>query len=471
MTRDSASPTLPIIIVDDDAQVVTSQANVLRANGFEDVVTLTDSRQTINTIEERGADLLMLDLAMPYMDGRSLLHEVHERYPEIPIIILTANTQVATAVSCMREGASDYMTKPVEPNRFVSGVRRALEVRRLTREYIDLRRGFLAGSVSNTSHFGRIVTRSPLMNAVFIYIEAIATTRETVVITGETGTGKDLVAEAIHSASGRRGPFVRVNSAGLDDAVFSDTLFGHAKGAYTGALDARKGLVAQAGSGTVFLDEIGDMTPQSQVKLLELLERREYYPLGADLPRRTDARFVVATNRDIAALAEERHFRRDLYYRLSTHVVNLPPLRDRPEDLPLLVDHFVAQACDDLNRTPLTVSPGLVRKLQRYRFPGNVRELRSLIIDAVARTTGSTLSDEPFRALLVLEDEPAVDAASDADVIWGEHLPTIRSAIDLLVTAALERCGGNQAAAAGLLGITPQALSKRLKRRSQAGRS
>jgi DNA-binding NtrC family response regulator len=292
-----------------------------------------------------------------------------------------------------------------------------------------------------------------------------------VFITGDTGVGKELVAKVIHDLSGRKGPFVAVNVAGLDDAVFSDTLFGHRKGAFTGAEQHREGLLAQASGGTLFLDEIGDLRESSQVKLLRLLQDHTYYPLGADVPRRSDARVLVATNRGVQNVIAEGAFRKDLYYRLRTHHVHIPPLSERKEDIPLLLDHFVAEAARALNRRKPSLSPDLNIFLTAYNFPGNVRELHAMVFDAVARHKTGRLAAEDFKESLVPGDEvhsppaplPAAGEAGHLRSLFG-RFPTLREAELLLISEALRQSGNNQGTAAALLGITRQALNKRLHR-------
>jgi DNA-binding NtrC family response regulator len=274
---------------------------------------------------------------------------------------------------------------------------------------------------------------------------------------------------------------VSVNVAGLDDAMFSDTLFGHRKGAYTGADQAREGLIARAAGGTLFLDEIGDLSETSQVKLLRLIEERKYYPLGSDVPKESDARVVCATHRSIEALLSQGKFRRDLYYRLSGHKVHLPPLRERKEDIPLLVDAFLAAAAEGEGKRKPTPPPELCTLLSTYDFPGNVRELRMLVSDAVVRHRGGVLSLDSFRkAVGSRETSPPPEESADADAsvpagptdLFGEmpRLPTLKEAEEQLVAEALARARNNQGIAASLLGITRQALNKRLVRGSRAGK-
>jgi DNA-binding NtrC family response regulator len=280
-----------------------------------------------------------------------------------------------------------------------------------------------------------------------------------------------LIARALHQLSGRSGALVAVNVAGLDDAMFSDTLFGHTRGAFTGADRAREGLITRAAAGTLFLDEIGDLTVASQVKLLRLLQDGSFYPLGTDRPGQSQARIVVATNCDVAESVTAGTFRKDLYYRLRTHHVSLPPLRERVGDLPLLVHHFVEKAAQALGK-PAPVAPrALFQLLKTYRFPGNVRELEALVFDAVARHQGSTLSVHSFKeatagAPPLPESQPQADGSGNAlAAVFPDPLPTLTETEEALIAEALRRSNGNQGMAAGLLGISRQALNKRLTRR------
>ena len=250
----------------------------------------------------------------------------------------------------------------------------------------------LSAEPAHPEVFADIVTRDSSMLAIFKYAEAVAPTTLPVLITGETGVGKELIGRCIHAASGRSGSFVPVNVAGLDDTLFADTLFGHVKGAYTGADAAREGMVAKAGEGTLFLDEIGDLAPESQIKLLRLLQEREYYPLGTDRPRPASARFVFATNLDIAKAMGDGKFRKDLLYRLRSHHIRIPPLRERPSDLPVLLDHFFQKAAKVVGKDQPPVPRELLPLLGSYAFPGNIRELEGMVFDAVVRHQSHTLS-------------------------------------------------------------------------------
>jgi len=462
-------PENPILLVDDEQAIIDSLGLMLRSNGIDNVVACTDSREVMGILRGGEFELVLLDLSMPYLPGGKLLVAIHEEFPQYPVIVVTGSDEVGTAVDCMKAGAFDYMVKAVEESRLVSGVRRAIELRKLSREYRRLKEGMLSPRLEHPEAFSRLVARNRVMTSLFRIVESVAKSDEPILITGETGTGKGLLAAAIHAASGREGKLVEVNVAGLEDATFSDTLFGHCKGAFTDARDDRAGLVQQARAGTLLLDEIGDLAIPSQVKLLRLLDTGEYYPLGSDLPRRSAARTLVATNRDLAALIGEGKFRKDLYYRLSTHALRMPLLRERKDDLPLLLDHFLDEACAKLGKKKPGVPPQVLDLLASYPFPGNVRELRSMVYDAVSRQSSTTLSLSDFKGAIQREvpREPGETVSSPID--FPEKLPTLEEMAELLVDEALRRANGNQSIASGMLGISHQALNKRLHQRKDPG--
>lgn len=467
--RTQAEPS--VLLVDDEEAILSGISNVLAGAGVQPVVTCSDAREVLPIVDRQEIDVVLLDLAMPHIRGEVLLRQLRESRPEIPVIIVTASDDLETAVRCMKEGAFDYMVKAVEPSRLVSGLKRAIEIRRLSRQYTNLKEHLLSDGIDHAEAFARIVTVSPRLHAIFRFVESIAPSAETVLVTGETGTGKELIAEAIHAVSGRRGALVKVNSAGLDDSVFADTLFGHSRGAFTGAESQRKGLAQQADGGTLFLDEIGDLSVSSQIKLLRLIETREYYPIGADLPRSTSARFVVATNCDLPRAVSGGSFRRDLYYRLQTHEVGLPPLRERKEDIPHLLAHFLHRACVDLGKEKVACPKQLIPLLQTYDFPGNVRELRSMVYSAVSRQSKRSLSLSAFREAMGRGETDPVPLGDPYHLEFPQRLPGLKETVEALTDEALRRSGGNQSIAAGMLGISPQALSKRLSRRRVVTRS
>ena len=469
----SLYPQLPILMVDDEMQTLNSFDFVLRSASMNHTIRCQDSRKVMAIFSEQEIEVMLLDLSMPYVSGEELLSMVTKDFPEVPIIVVTGSNDVETAVRCMKSGAFDYMVKPVEKSRLISGVKRAIEIRELQRENKWLRAHVLSDRLEHPDVFSEIITNSPAMQSIFQYIEAISSSPQPVLITGETGVGKELVAKAIHRLSDRTGPFVPVNVAGLDDNVFADTLFGHRKGAFTGADQTRGGMVEQASGGTLFLDEIGDLSPASQVKLLRLSQDGEFFPLGSDVAKRSDARVLVATNQDLETAQSMGKFRKDLYYRLCAHHVHLPPLRERREDLPLLIDYFLETASQTLGKKKPTPPTELFTLLSTYHFPGNVRELQSMILDAVSSHQSGKLSLEVFKSY-IRQKHPAFDVDSkplppgeDLLISFSDQLPTLKKAEQSLISEALKRAKGNQAIAAQMLGITRQALNKRLKGISQ----
>ncbi len=458
-------PDKPILIVDDEESVITALTTSLKANGINNIIGCRDSREVMGLVHGTELEVILLDLSMPYIPGNELLSRIHDSYPHIPIIIITGTNEVKTAVDCMKAGAFDYMVKAVEENRLVSGVNRAIEIRKLRREYSNLKTKLITNKLNCPEAFSHIITQNKMMHSIFLLVESIARTSEPVLITGETGTGKYLIAKAIHDVSERQGPFIDTNVAGFDDTMFADSLFGHKKGAFTGAGESRQGFVDQAKGGTLFLDEIGDLTVTSQVKLLKLLDTREFFPLGSDLAKRTDARIVVATNRELDKLMESEKFRKDLYFRLSTHEVKIPPLRERKEDLPLLLEYFLQEAAQELDRKKPAVPQELLPLLETYHFPGNIRELRSMVFDAVTKQTSQILSLSTIKEAIGFSAQNVPGNRSEKLLIFGEKLPTTKQALDLLIDEAMKRAGGNQSIAAGLIGISHQALNQRLRRK------
>ena len=378
-------PEQPILIVDDEKPILNSFKRVLYSYGIDNILLCEDSREVIPILNEKEIEVLLLDLAMPHITGEELLRSITSSFPEIPVIIVTGFNEVERAVECMRNGAFDYMVKPVEGSRLSSGVKHALEVRELQRENTSLKDHILSDQLTDTEAFKDIVTNNRAMFSIFRYMEAISRTSQCVLVTGETGAGKELVVRTIHRLSKRTGNFVAVNVAGLDDHMFSDTLFGHKKGAFTGAGEVRKGLIEKAAGGTLFLDEIGDLSKASQVKLLRLLQEQEYFPLGSDEIYQSTARIIVTTCRNLAKYQKEDKFRKDLFYRLQVHHIHVPSLRERlSDDLALLIDHFLTKSAQELGKKEHTPPPELLQLLGMYDFHGNVRELESLIFDAVS---------------------------------------------------------------------------------------
>ena len=469
-TKNGRIPPSPILIVDDEVHALKSFELTLRSGGLNNVIPCSDSLKVYDALEKDKIEIILLDLLMPDLSGEEILANVNERFPEIPVIMVTGINEVDTAVRCMQKGAFDYVLKPVNKERLLPAVHRAMEVRQLRRENARLAQSFFSDSLEHPEKFLKILTQSSRMQAVFHYCEAVAGGGYPILITGETGVGKELIAEAIHATSGRPGSLIAVNVAGLDDNIFSDTLFGHVKGAFTDAISVRSGQVERAAAGTLFLDEIGDLSLNSQVKLLRLLDKHEYFPLGSDVAKPAKVRFLFATHKDLSELVTTGRFREDLFYRLRTHPIHIPPLRERLDDIPILVDCFIDAAAREFNKPPPAYPPDLVPLLQSYSFPGNVRELRSMIFDAVGRDQSKMLSLESIKTALqgsyqtAPPSPPLFSPSLKPWLVRLKKFPTIKETTAALVQEAMARSKNNQRVAALMLGITPQALNQRLKK-------
>ena len=459
-----------ILLVDDEQSELDAYSLLLMSMGIRNVTTLNDSRGVIAALEGMYAPILFLDLNMPNMSGQDVLREMKAKKPQVPVIIITANSEIETAVECLRLGAHDYLVKPIDLKMFSSALRNALEIGLLRNEVMSLKGISFDPAPHANPAFKPIVTKNPVMFGIFQYIESIAGSGLPTLILGETGSGKELIARAIHEVSGLAGEFVAVDISGLDDTLFSDTLFGHTRGAYTGADSNRPGLLEKARGGTIFLDEIGDLSEVSQVKLLRLLQEKIYYPLGSDQPKQCLARVITAANKDLSRLAvQEGRFRMDLYYRLSTHLIRLPPLRDRREDIPLLVEYLVASAAKAMHKATPAISREAVTLLQRHAFWGNIRELKAYISDAVARCEGGQIQEGLIaerlgEAVSMMGSQVLATANNPLEALFG-HFPTFEELADYAVDVALSSTQNNQNKAAQLLGVSRQALHKRLKKR------
>jgi len=316
--NESIYPKLPVLLVDDEQQFLLSAEMALNANGIMNILQSYDSLEVMSILSEQEISVILLDITMPHKTGDELLKEIHQEFPNISVIMVTAVNEVETAVECMKNGAIDYLLKPVDETRLVTTLKRAIEFTEIREENLKLKEYLLSDRLDSPDAFSDIITDSENMRSIFQYVEAIGSTSLPVLITGDTGVGKELIARAIHRISGRTGEFVPINVAGVDDNLFSDTLFGHKKGGFTGADRDRKGLIEQASNGTLFLDEIGDLSFESQVKLLRLLQEGKYYPIGSDISKLTNARTVVATNADIDSMQKHGKIRKaefDLFFK------------------------------------------------------------------------------------------------------------------------------------------------------------
>ncbi len=476
------APCHPILIIDDLKTTVAVLTGMLSKAGFNHVVGCTDSRTAMDCFYRHDVETVLLDLKMPHIDGESLLLKIKDQFPDIPVIVVTGKTKVEVAVNCMKSGAFDYISKPIDKGRLISAVKRALEIRELKRENDALKKHFMSETLDHPEAFSHIITKNRKMLSIFQYVESIAKTRHPVLITGETGVGKELIAKAIHALSGLTGEMVPVNLAGLDDIVFSDTIFGHAKGAYTGAQHDRGGLIEKAAGGTLFLDEIGEIGKEAQVKLLRLIQEGEYYALGSDTLKQSTARIITATNKDPWTLEEDGAFRKDLIFRLQTHHIHIPKLSRRKGDIPLLIRHFVDLEAENQGIDAPDLSNELFSLLKNYPFQGNVRELQCMVYDAMSCHTRGKLSfgklsldvfknymnrrqGQPEKIPTDIHQGKDNEAYDQDSVYAGvQELPTLKEASRQLIKEAVKRTGGNQSAAAKLLGITQPALNYRLKK-------
>lgn len=465
------NPKNSILLVDDETNLLNSFELTLLENGFDNTILCSDSRQVMGILGNNNISIILLDLSMPYIRGEELLKEITPIYPEIQVIVVTGDTDIETAIKCMKLGAFDYLVKPVENSRLINVLNKALEIQRLKEENFSLREKLEKDEIKNPEMFSEIITQNKKMKTTFKYMEAIACTTEPILVTGETGVGKELIARAMHKLSKRKGNFVTTNIAGLDDQMFSDTLFGHKRGAFTNAIDERKGQLERAAGGTIFLDEIGDLDFSSQVKLLRLLQEKEFYPLGSDIPKFTDALIILATNKDLRKMVNEGTFRKDLYYRLNVHQISLIPLRERKDDIPFLTNYFLEIAAKKFGKNKPTVPPEIYTLLSTYSFPGNIRELQSIIFDAVGTHQGKIMSLNVIKKHISPDHEKIISIQKPSledKISFGEELPTLKEAQAVLVSEALRRSNNNQSIAAQLLGITRQALNRRIVKSKKA---
>ena len=378
-----------ILIVDDDRNLLALIKMRLESSGYAVKTALTDKEAKAVAAGE-VFDLAVVDLQLGEQDGISLMEDLHQIIPGMPVIILTAHGSIGSAVDAMRRGAATYLTKPFDARELVLHIERALENRRLASEITRLK-----GLLAERYGFENIVARSEAMERVLEVVSRIASTDSTVYIHGESGTGKELIARALHLSSGRKDkPFVAINCAALPETLLESELFGHEKGSFTGAVRTSKGLFVQAHEGTIFLDEIGDMPLSIQSKLLRVLQERQFTPVGGDQPVAVDVRVIVATNKDLGKSVAQGSFREDLYYRIHVIPLELPPLRERKEDIPLLVEHFLNKYGKQMNKKVKGLTPKALQKLMLHDWPGNVRELENTVEYAMAMTREDVIGED-----------------------------------------------------------------------------
>ncbi len=389
-----------ILVVDDDINLLEVIGMRLETAGYI-VTTVTNEDDAVSAVKEKVFDIAILDLQLAEGDGISLMEEIHLISIDLPVIILTAHGSIESAVGAMKKGAFNYLTKPFDHRELLLQIERAIESRKLTYEIQRLK-----GLLEEKYDFANIVAKSEKMQKVLGLVSHIAVTDSTVCVTGESGTGKELIARAIHIGSERKEmSFVAINCAAIPEALLESELFGHEKGAFTGAVQRAEGLFVRAHEGTIFLDEIGDMPHSLQSKILRVLQERKFYPLGSKKPVEVDVRVIVATNKDLKEEVREGRFREDLFYRIYVIPVMLPPLRDKKEDIPPLVKHFLEKFNEKMRKQIKGLSPEAMQKLMLYDWPGNVRELENTIEYAMALTQENIISDDLILQTGTISDE------------------------------------------------------------------
>ncbi len=436
-----------VLVVEDDPEMLALLRQHLAGEGYL-VVTTNKGVEALDRLRTESFDVILTDLKMPGVDGMEILRAARGAQGDARVILITAFGSIETAIQAIREGAYDYVTKPFRLDEISLLVRKALEDRNLREENRRLR-----AAVADRYRLHNLLGASPAMQAVFSLIRQAAPGDASVLITGESGTGKELVARALHSDSPRaERPFVPVNCAAVPAGLLESELFGHVKGAFTGAVASRRGLFREAEGGTLFLDEIGDMTPELQAKLLRVIEDRAVRPVGSDESVSVGLRLIAATNKDLPAKIQEGTFREDLYYRLAVIPIHLPPLRERREDLPLLAEQFLRRAAASSGKAIQGFTPEAMAALLRHPWPGNVRELENVVERAVTLTTGELVPGEA----LLLDASPA--PAPGTLLAQAARRPTIEELTAEYVALVLREVGGDKAKAAEILGISKRTL-------------
>ena len=451
-----------ILIVEDEPKMLRLLELNLTEEGYT-THTASDAETGLNTLRQEKIDLVVTDLRLPGMDGLEFLQAVKRVDARIPVIVMTAYGTVETAVEAMKAGASDYVLKPFSLEEMKLIVRKELDVHSLREENRSLRE-----ALGRRYEFKNIVARSPKMQEVLATVERVAPTNSTILLGGESGVGKDMIARALHQHSHRvSGPFVKINCTAIPENLLESELFGYEKGAFTGAVSSKPGKFELADKGTIFLDEIGDVPGTTQVKLLRVLQDREFERLGGTKTLKVDVRVVAATNQDLRAALEQGTFREDLYYRLNVVPINLPPLRERKADVPYLVDHFIERFVRESGKPIKGITPAAQKMLMEFHWPGNVRELENIIERAVSLSAGAMLDVADIRLDLSPSRPGGADIASFTMSPGGTTAfpppgVTLEQFEDEMIKEALRRAGGNKSQAARLLGLSRNALRYRL---------
>jgi len=442
-----------ILVVDDDLEMCGLLSDVLSQEGFS-ALTISQSLEASKTIKKEEFDVIVTDLRMKGLKGLDLLQEAKRVAPLTPVIIITAFGTIESAIQAMKMGAYDYITKPFQIDEFVLTVKKALENRLLKKEVVRLRK-----EVESRYHFHHLIGKSPSMQSIYDLIERIGDSTSNVLITGESGTGKELVARAIHYNGIRKeGPFIPINCAAIPETLLESELFGYKRGAFTDAKTDKKGIMVEAAEGTIFLDEVSEMSPLFQAKLLRVIEEREVRPLGDTSFYPIDVRIISASNRDIENLIHQGRFREDLYFRMKVIDIELPPLRERREDIPLLVGHFINQFGNKPNRKVSGVSEEALRILINYSWPGNVRELENIIQRAIALCRHEVILPEDLPSSMLREPD------EESLLEKGLHKKyTLDQLEKEYIKKVLIDAGGNKSKAAEILGLDRKTLYRKIE--------
>ncbi|MCG9697613.1 sigma 54-interacting transcriptional regulator [Shewanella sp. Isolate11] len=451
-----------ILLVDDEASWLRTLAITLqRFVPDADIDTCVDSRQVQNRLSVGDYALVLLDLTMPFHSGEELLAMIRSDFPNTRVIIVTGVNEVDTAVRCIKKGAYDYFIKTDNVEGLAHTVRRALEVVGLERNYLHIKERFLSRTLANPKAFNNILTCEPQLLDQFRYLEAVAFSSEPLLICGESGTGKTEFAKSCHHLCNPDAPFIGLNLNGLSSEAFEQKLFGQLYHHSNGEIDAVTGLLHQVGKGVLYLSEISALSLNAQAKLLELIESKQYSPLGSDTYYPVKCKFVLSTQEDLLKRHQAGTFRSDLLYRIRAHKIKLPSLADRPLDITMLINHFIALAAEELQLPPPIQPTDLAAKLANYAFPGNLHELKGMVFDAVSRSDGLALNTSAF--MEAINEHKSLNQTPQDNIIFPKVLPTLAQMNQALMDEAMSRTANNQTAAAQILGISQSALSRRLK--------
>ncbi len=442
-----------VLVVDDEKNIREGLGKSLDMDGHR-VSLAADGRAAWQMVSSEEIDLVITDLRMPEMGGAELLKKIASAYPTVPVVILTGHGTIESAVSAIQDGAYDFLTKPVDLERLSHIVRRALSNRELIIQNRNLQDEL--DRISSRSRFDRMIGKSVQMRKIMELIDQVASTRASVLITGESGVGKELVADAIHHLSGRREhPFVKVHCAALSESLLESELFGHEKGSFTGAVARKKGRFELAHGGTIFLDEIGEINQQVQIKILRVLQEKQFERVGGEQTLEVDVRVISATNRDLKAEIEKGSFREDLFYRLNVVNIHVPPLRERPEDIPLLASAFLKEFSEENGKQIEGIDSKARIALYNYRWPGNIRELRNGIESAVVMCKGQVITEEDL--------PPSVSQGAEDSLIRIPVGMSMEHAEKEIIRATLNHEKGNKTRCAEILGIGRKTLHRKIK--------